>query len=251
MPDNPDIIAIMLTFLLAGTVKGVLGLGLPTVSLGLLTLLADLPTAMTVMLLPALLTNLWQAFAGQHTRGALLRLWPLLVAAGLSVAIGGLLFKQIQLQWLTVLLGLLIVLYSLISLAGIKLTLSPASETSTGMACGLVNGILGGLTGSFVVPGVMYLQALDMPRQMLLQSMGLLFSISTVALAISLWANGLLNQSMTQLSFWAVFPALLGMPLGQWLGKHLPDKHFRTLFFCSIGVIGGFILLGGIAGNTA
>ena len=237
----------MLTFLLAGTVKGVLGLGLPTVSLSLITLLADLPTAMTLMLLPSLVTNLWQAFAGRHTSEALNRFWPMLTVAGLSVALGGLLFNHIQAKWLAALLGLLVVLYSLISLVGIRLSISSTREQPAGLASGLINGVLGGLTGSFVVPGVMYLQALEMPRQMFIQSLGLLFSISTVFLAASLWFNGLLSQSLTQLSLWGVLPALMGMPLGQQLGKHIPDKHFRTLFFGSIGVIGAFILFSNIA----
>ncbi len=246
MPEYPQLIAITLTFLLAGTVKGVLGLGLPTVSLALITLVADLPTAMTLMLLPSLVTNLWQACAGPYTRPVLKRIWPLLSTAAIAVLIGGLLFKVIHLSWLTALLGLLIMLYSLISLGGARLAINSATEKPLGLVTGLVNGLLTGLTGSSVVPGVMYLQALGMPRQMFIQSMGFLFSVSTAALVIAFWLNGMLDQSLSLISLWAVFPALLGMPLGQWLGKFIPEKHFRTVFFGSIGFIGAFILLSNI-----
>ena len=243
MPDAPLFISVLLTFLLAGTIKGVIGLGLPTVSLTLLTLLADLPTAMVLMLLPSLVTNLWQAFAGSHAREAIQRLWPLLLSAGGTVFVGGLFFSQLRLDLLSALLGLLILFYALASLAGWQLPLDHTNEKREGWVVGTINGVLTGLTGSSVVPGVMYLQALDMPRQMFIQSMGLLFSVSTLALAISLWLNNLLHESLTYLSFWAVFPAVLGMPIGQWLSRRIPDKLFRRAFFISLAVMGTFVLL--------
>ena len=81
-------ILIVVTFLIAGTVKGVIGLGLPTVSLALLTVAIDLPTAMALLLLPSFVTNLWQALAGGHARLILQRLWPFLLLATVTVWIG-------------------------------------------------------------------------------------------------------------------------------------------------------------------
>ena len=45
------------SFLLAGFVKGIVGLGLPTISLALLTVLLDLPTAMALLVVPAFCTK--------------------------------------------------------------------------------------------------------------------------------------------------------------------------------------------------
>ena len=50
MPDSLAIAVIAGTFLFAGAVKGVIGLGLPTVSLGLLTAALDLRTAMALLI---------------------------------------------------------------------------------------------------------------------------------------------------------------------------------------------------------
>ena len=68
------------SFLLAGFVKGVVGLGLPTISLALLTALLDLPTAMALLVVPAFCTNIWQGFIGSHLALLSRRLWPLLLA---------------------------------------------------------------------------------------------------------------------------------------------------------------------------
>ena len=64
---NPlSLFVISATFIVDGGVKGVIGLGLPTVSLGLLTATLDLPTAMSLLIAPSLVTNLYQATAGGH-----------------------------------------------------------------------------------------------------------------------------------------------------------------------------------------
>ena len=51
-------------FALAGFVKGVIGLGLPTVSIGLLGLLMTPAEAAAILVVPSLVTNIWQAAVG-------------------------------------------------------------------------------------------------------------------------------------------------------------------------------------------
>ena len=75
MIDVTTLLIIFGTFLLAGTVKGVIGLGLPTVSLAILTVAFDLPQAMALLLVPSFVTNLWQAMVGGHARELIARLW--------------------------------------------------------------------------------------------------------------------------------------------------------------------------------
>ena len=74
MLDTNVIVVVAGTFLLAGMVKGVIGLGLPAVSLGLLTVAFDLPSAMSLLLVPSFVTNLWQALVGAHGKATLRRL---------------------------------------------------------------------------------------------------------------------------------------------------------------------------------
>ena len=95
---------IIATFLLAGIVKGVIGLGLPTVSLALLALVFDLPSAMALLLVPSLVTNFWQALAGPQTRAVFIRLWPFLLTAGLTIWIGARALAEIDLSLLSALL---------------------------------------------------------------------------------------------------------------------------------------------------
>ena len=112
MPDPLTLLAIAGTFLLAGTVKGVIGLGLPSVSLALLTIITDLPTAMNLLLVPSFATNLWQAMSGGLEYKLLGRLWPFFLTATLTVWIGAKALSQIDLAYLSALLGLLLSAYA-------------------------------------------------------------------------------------------------------------------------------------------
>ena len=47
-------------FIAAGIVKGVVGLGLPTLSMALLALAMALAQAAALLILPSLVTNVWQ-----------------------------------------------------------------------------------------------------------------------------------------------------------------------------------------------
>ena len=238
MTDPLIIILIVFTFLLAGTVKGVIGLGLPTVCLGLLTASLDLTTAMGLLLVPSLCTNLWQAFAGGHTWVVLRRIWPFLVMATLTVWIGGLLLTRVNLSSLSLLLGLLLIAYGASNLVGWRTAIARDCEHWAGPLVGCINGVLTGMTGSFVVPGVLYLQSIGLPRDQLIQAMGLLFSVSTLALGISLGSSNLLTSTIALTSTAALIPALVGLVAGQKLRHHLSETQFRRLFFWSLLALG-------------
>ena len=84
----PTIIAIAGTFLLAGAVKGVIGLGLPTVSLAVLAVALNLTNAMALLLVPSFVTNVWQAVVGGHGWSLLRRIWLFLLVAAITVRLG-------------------------------------------------------------------------------------------------------------------------------------------------------------------
>jgi len=243
MFDPFTVLVTAATFLLAGTVKGVIGLGLPTVSLALLTATVGLTEAMALLIAPSLVTNVWQAVVGGHGRAILKRLWPFLATAGVTIWIGALALTRVDLALLSALLGSLIVVYAGLSLTRPHFTVAPRQEPWLGPLLGSTNGVFTGMTGSFVVPGVMYLQALGLPRDMLIQAMGILFLISTAALGIALGGNGLMTGEESILSFLAVAPALIGMVAGQKIRKRLSEERFRRVFFSGLLVVGAYIVV--------
>lgn len=250
MLDANVILIVAGTFVLAGMVKGVIGLGLPAVALGVLTVAFDLPGAMSLLLVPSFVTNLWQASAGGHGKAILLRLWPFLVTATVTVWIGTQALTRVDVSLLTALLGVLLVTYSMVNLRGIRLTIPVRHETWVGTLVGAANGVLTGMTGSSVVPGVMFLQAIGLPRDMFIQAMGILFASSTLALAVALQKADILTIERGILSFGAVLPAILGMILGQRVRSALSERRFRKVFFVALLVLGAYIIARALASFT-
>jgi len=242
MFDPLSITLIGLTFLLAGTVKGIIGLGLPTVSLGLLVAVFDLPTAMALLIVPSFATNLWQALVGGNTKAIVLRIWPFLMMATLTVWIGSIALTRVDLDLLSGLLGGLLISYALLNLAGFRTSIPSQMEGWAGPVFGAANGILTGMTGSFAVPGIMYLQAIGLPRIMLVQAMGMLFTVSTMALAVALQSNNLLSSDLNIASIAALVPAIIGMIAGQRIRKKLSEERFRKVFFIAILALGAYII---------
>ena len=78
---------------------------------------------------------------------------------------------------------------------------------------------------------------------MLIQSMGILFTVSTLSLIFSLYGNEFLNLELGIWSFFSVVPAIIGMVIGQRIRKGLSEKTFRKLFFLIILAIGTYIVV--------
>ena len=156
---------------------------------------------------------------------------------------GAIALTRVDLDVLSALLGLLLVAYGGLSLAGIRLTISARSEGWIGLVFGAANGILTGMTGSFAVPGVMYLQGIGLSRNILIQSMGMLSTASTVALALALGTNALLSAELVIAYLLAIVPSLIGTWAGQNLRRRLSETQFRGTLSIGIVLLGIYILI--------
>jgi uncharacterized membrane protein YfcA len=242
MFDFTTIAGITGTFFIAGITKGVLGLGLPSISLAFLTVLIDLHTAMALLLVPSFITNLYQGCVGSNGFILMKRLWPFLVFATATIPIGVIVLNQFDPSKLSGLLGSLLIIYAFLSTIGLRITLKPFHEMWAGPLFGAINGMLTGMTGSFVFPGVMFMQSLKFSRPMLIQAMGLLFTISTLILAVTLQKHHILNSGLWTVSTVSLVPALVGMFLGQKICNYLSEQLFRNFFFTALFILGTYML---------
>jgi len=103
------------------------------------------------------------------------------------------------------------------------------------------------MTGSFVVPGVMFLNALGLSRDQLIQAMGMLFTLSTLALAQALRNHDLLSGPQIGYSAIALLPAIIGMVLGQRIRRAISESVFRRVFFLSLLLLGAYIVVSALA----
>ena len=230
-------------FLLAGGIKGLAGAGLPTVSLALLALAVDLKQAIAVLMVPTVLTNVWQAMVGGHFVVIGRRLAPMLVAAALGTWAGVSILVVGDAKLLSAILGVVVFFYAVYSLATPQIPApSPRLERWLSPPVGLATGVLFGFTGSFLVPGVLYMQSLGWRRDQFVQAMGIAFIVSTLVLWALLAWNGLFTLEVGAVSAGVCIPALVGMWSGQKLRRRLSEEKFRKVFFSALLAIALYIV---------
>ncbi|UVK40658.1 sulfite exporter TauE/SafE family protein [Mesorhizobium sp. AR10] len=229
---------IAITFLLAGIVKGITGMGLPTLAMGLLGTIMPPVTAASLLIVPSFVTNVWQLFAGPSFASILRRLWLMMVGILIGTMAGSWLLASDNVQWTTAGLGAALTIYAAYTLLARQLTVPAAAEHLMSPAVGFITGIVTGGTGVFVVPAVPYIQALGLSRDDLIQALGLSFTVSTIALAAGLAAHGAFQVEHIAMSSLAVLPALLGMWLGQLLRQRISPATFRRWFLIFLILLG-------------
>ncbi len=238
--------SIALTFLLAGFVKGVIGMGLPTVGMGLLGLVMAPAKAAALLVIPSLVTNLWQLAAGPRLGDLARRLWPMMLGivagtwAGSGVIAGG--AAGFASAWL----GIALAVYAVSGLARFRPRVPEAAEAWAGPAVGGATGLVTGATGVFVIPAVPYMGALGLERDELVQALGLSFTVSTIALAAGLAFHGALPLGAAVQSLLALAPALAGMAAGGWMRSRIRPSLFRTCFFAGLLALSAELILQGL-----
>ncbi|MET4898589.1 sulfite exporter TauE/SafE family protein [Sphingomonadaceae bacterium jetA1] len=229
---------IVATFFAAGIVKGVTGMGLPTVAMAVLGSLLSPLTAATLLLVPSFVTNVWQLVAGPKFGMLVRRLWPMMLAIIIGTVVGTMMLTGGGTGRTTMGLGIALVVYAAYTLLARPLHLPPRWEPWLSPVVGLVTGLVTGATGVFVIPAVPYIQSLDLERDDLVQALGLSFTVSTIALAIGMVWHGASPAAHLLGSTLAVIPALLGMAAGQWIRTRISPPLFRRLFLIFLLLLG-------------
>ena len=240
---DPAILAFVASvFVFAGTIKGLLGLGLPPIAMGLLVIVLTPVEAAALMVLPAIITNVWQGLNGPYLRALLVRLWPVFVCAvGLTLLGAG---------WLTNetarvgggILGAILAVYAATSLVTVQWTVPRRSERFAGPVVGTATGAITAVTGVSSIPVVPYFLAIGLQRDSLVQAMGLSFTLSNLALGATLTGTGALTWSTAPSVAVALAAVFGGIWLGQRLRRRVDPAVFRRWFLVGLLVLGLYLI---------
>jgi uncharacterized protein len=233
-------------FLLAGFVKGAIGMGLPTVGVGLLGLMMSPAEAAAIIVLPSFVTNVWQALAGGALRELAKRLWPMLAGICIGTYIGAVLLPGVKGGEATIWLGIALVIYAVFGLCNLDLKTPRRHAGWIGGLAGLATGMVSIATAIFTIPGVPYVQSLGFDRDRLVQALGLSFTVSTVALAVALSHSGEMNSGVALPSVAALVASLAGMAIGQKVRGLASPRTFRLCFFIGLLALGAHLALHGL-----
>ncbi len=248
---EPLLLFIAAALLLAGFIKGVIGLGLPTVSIGLLAVAMQPSRAIAIVIVPAIVTNIWQTFAGPYLRDIIRRLWPLMAGTVIGIWLNAGMLTSSYARYGTIVLGVLLVIYAVTGLGNFSLSVARSNEKWIGGIVGLVTGAVSAATGVQVIPSMPFMQAIGMEKDELVQALGVFFTVATVALAFNLTSAGLLSASTALPGAVAMACAFAGMFIGQAVRSRMQPEAFRRWFLIAMIFLGLYLAASAVYNLTA
>jgi uncharacterized membrane protein YfcA len=228
--------------LLGGLTKGIIGLGMPLVSVPLLSYVMPVREAVALMAMPMLLTNTYQMFNAGRMALVVTRFWTLLLALALGIALGGYFLTSLASSALGLVLGTIVLLSSLATLLRGKRGIPHQVESWANPAVGLGAGIIGGIAGLWGAPLGAYLAALDMGKEDFIASVGMSFGIGSVALVLALIGYGAFGVPQLVTSSLALLPAFAGLLIGQALRTLVSQQMFRNAVLGTLMVTGCLLI---------
>lgn len=236
---------------LAGLVKGLVGMGMPTVGIGLMSLVMPPPVAAAIVVVPALVTNVWQFFTGPAPGATARRFGAMMAMVLVGTLVGGFLLGGLSSPLAPALIGVVLVAYALLGLLAVPLAVPAGWESWLSPAMGLATGILTGMTGVSVLPVAPYLRGLGLGRDAFVEALGLTFLVASLALAATLAAPGAASAPLAQprlllASALALVPTMIGMELGRRLRLIASPATFARLLFGGLGLLGAYMMARGL-----
>lgn len=225
-------------FFAAGLIKGLLGLGLPTLALALLSFIMAPVAAATMLLIPSFATNIWQALHGSSLLALLQRFKLMFIAVAAGTLLCSALLVQIDPTWTRQIVGAVLIVYAIYAILSPTIRIPMCQEKLLSPIIGAMTGAVAGNTGISVVPVVPYLQALRLNKQELVQAMGLSFSISTIALGLGLGVHGQLETQHLLNTSMCLIPAMIGMGVGQRIRNRISQEHLKRGLWCFLALLG-------------
>lgn len=236
--DPATLALVAATLVAGGVVKGITGLGLPMLALGVLTVFLPVPLVLAIIVTPIVVTNLWQAVRLGNLMEPIRRFWPVVVTLFVFLWIGARLVIALPPRVLYGIIGCSVVAFSILSFAHPEFRLSPRWERSAGFLAGTAGGLLGGLSTLFGPPIVMFFLMLGMPKESFIRAVGLIWFAGSVPLILAYVDNGILNLDTTPLSVAACVPAMAGLGLGAAIRNRFDQHTFRNAVLLMFFVLG-------------
>ncbi len=240
LPEYSLVAFSLITFVVAGIVKGTLGVGLPLVAVPMLSLVLPPLTAISLLAVPVLASNFWQAFKAVEPQRAWRRFRWLSLTLFVSTVISVRLALAIPTNLLSLLVASSVICAVALMMYRSEAAISPGRERSVGVAVGLLAGVMGGvssMTGPLIIT---YLLALRLKREEFIGGISIIYLFGMIPLYSSLAIYGRLGWAEIQISAIALMPLALGMAIGQRLRRHLSEDAFRRVllgFLASLAVL--------------
>ena len=237
MFDEFFLIALAVYFF-AGTIKGTIGIGLPTTSISLLGQVYDPRVAIALAIFPILFTNIWQVYRTGDVKRTLRNFWPFALTLAVVIWIFTGFSARISTTSLVFVLGCVVVTFALTGLFARPPELPTRFDRLGQVVAGCLSGVLGGLTAIWSPPMVVYFIARRLDKDDFVRASGVLLFIGSVPLCVGYLQNGLMTKELAIMSMAMIVPTLLGFSVGEAVRRRVNGARFQKLILCVFLVMG-------------
>jgi uncharacterized protein len=242
--DIQSVAVIALALFLGGIVKGALGMGTPVVAVPVIAAFLDIRTAVIIMVVPNLATNLWQQwqYRDRHLPGCFALKFAL--GGGLGAIAGTTMLASLATRILSLALVAAIFCYIAIRLyrPAFRLEFAKASRIVTPM--GVAGGILQGMAGISAPVAVSFLNAMRLDRPIFIATISSFFISMSMVQLFTMIAFQLMTRSLFVIGFVALLPLALSIPIGSWLGNRMSARTFDLILLVLLTVLSLRMLYG-------
>jgi uncharacterized membrane protein YfcA len=237
---------LIVVFLFGGTVKGALGIGLPTLLIGFLTLFYEPRMAVAMILFSIMAANMRQAFVGGDMWQIVKRYKYFCIFASVGIFVVALMGSKVPLPILQISVGISMSIFALNGLFVNSPQLPQKYDTPAQIVGGIGSGILGGLTAIWGPPLAIYLMSLKLQRDQFIQALGVMFSIQSLFLTAGFIVSGELTMHIARIGAALLIPTFIGMYIGEKIRRRMNIEQFTRAFLCLFLILGLNLIRRGI-----
>jgi uncharacterized protein len=211
--------------------------GLPLVVIPLMSLVIPSPQAIGLIVMPVLLSNIWQAYDSGYV------LAPLLIAQAIASIMTVKFTLALSVKQLNTMLAAAVILSVVIMAFKPVLTINAKKESLVSAFMGFASGMLGGvstLTGPVIIT---YLMALKLSKDEFVSAVSVIYFCGAVPLFAAMFWFEKIGMKDLGFSTLALLPMFAGLAIGRRMRGKLNEEVFRKLLFAFLVIVSVVLLL--------
>lgn len=240
------IMLLVISLVIAGLVKGVIGIGMPTVAFPMLSMLVDVQTSVMLLSMPLVLSNIPQALAGGCVTRTLRSLTPVLVGMIPGVWLGVAVLLNVDPNAAKIAAGAVVIAVGALTLLAPKLQVKQRMIGPVGLGAGFCGGLLGGIAALSGPLVFIFLLAKGLSAKAFTKEASMFLVVSSVLLASALASSRQFDWRDVAISTLATAPVVAGMLVGQKLRDIIRADAFKKLIVLMVLLSGAQLVWKGV-----
>jgi uncharacterized membrane protein YfcA len=241
--SEPIFIFVIFALVLSAVIKGSLGMGFSTICLAMLANVVELKTAISIVVLPSLLSNTIVMIEAGNLKISLRLFFTMILAAIPGMVIGLQLLRQTDNTLSVSILAIVLIIYGCWGWANHKFRIDDKLIPKLNPIIGFTTGIVNGATGSQIFPVMPYLLSLSISKDIMMQTINLSFTVNSLIMLAFLYSmNALETDSIITYSL-GIIPVAIGVWLGGKVRKKIPEIRFKRIVMILVSTLGLLLLV--------